>query len=83
MMTKRVLGFQYQIEDTHKGTSLAGLPLFLGMANVSGLKERIVQSLSTKSQGWSDLQIVISLILLNLSGGDCVDDIERLGMSTK
>ena len=77
MMTKALLGFQYQIEDTHKGTSLAGLPLFQGMANVSGLKEWIAQNLSTKSQGWSDLQIVTSLILLNLSGGDCVDDIER------
>ncbi len=30
------------------------------------------------NQGWSDHQIVMSLILLNLAGGDCVADLEKL-----
>jgi len=29
-------------------------------------------------QGWTDSQIVLSLVLLNLAGGDCVDDIKML-----
>jgi hypothetical protein len=29
-------------------------------------------------QGWLDGQILLSLILLNLAGGDCPEDIERL-----
>jgi len=34
--------------------------------------------MTLKTQGWTDSQLLLSLILLNLSGGDCVDDIERL-----
>lgn len=78
MMTQELLPFQYQIDETHKGTSLAGLPLFLEMANISGLTQQIVRDLSIKEQGWADSQILLSLMMLNLSGGDCVDDIERL-----
>ncbi|UCH94804.1 MAG: hypothetical protein JSV88_31725, partial [Candidatus Aminicenantes bacterium] len=29
-------------------------------------------------QGWGDLQFLICLILLNLCGGDCVDDVKRM-----
>src|SRR6202166_4146253 len=29
-------------------------------------------------QGWLHIQMVLAVIFLNLSGGDCVDDIERL-----
>jgi hypothetical protein len=29
-------------------------------------------------QGWTDAQIVMSLVLLNLVGGGCVDDLDRL-----
>ncbi len=78
MMTQGLLPFQYQIDEKHKGTSLAGLPLFLEMANISGLTQQLVRDLLIKEQGWSDSQIVLSLMMLNLSGGDCVDDIERL-----
>jgi hypothetical protein len=30
------------------------------------------------AQGWLDLQMVLSVLLLNLAGGDCVEDLERL-----
>jgi hypothetical protein len=30
------------------------------------------------TQGWSDAQVLMSLILLNLAGGDCVDDLSIL-----
>ncbi len=78
MMTQGLLPFQYQIDERHQGTSLAGLPLFLELANISGLTEQMVRDLSIKEQGWTDSHILSSLIMLNLSGGDCVDDIDRL-----
>ena len=31
-----------------------------------------------KAQGWTDEQMILSLILLNLAGGDCVDDLKIL-----
>ena len=34
--------------------------------------------LKKTQQGWTDSQIVLSLVLLNLAGGDCVDDIKIL-----
>jgi Transposase DDE domain group 1 len=29
-------------------------------------------------QGWLDLQMVLAVVFLNLSGGDCISDVERL-----
>ena len=29
-------------------------------------------------QGWTDAESVLSLVMLNLVGGDCVKDVERL-----
>ena len=28
-------------------------------------------------QGWNDLQFLLCLVLLNICGGDCVDDAKR------
>lgn len=79
MVTQRLLPFQYQIDNSESGmTSFAGLPLYIDIAMVSGLCIKIAEQLRTKVQGWTDLQVIMSLILLNLAGGDCVDDIERL-----
>jgi hypothetical protein len=50
----------------------------MGMAKVSGLSDSIGQHLQLNSQGWSDRQIVKSVMKLNFSGGDCVEDIDRL-----
>ncbi len=36
------------------------------------------RKLHTKVQGWTDEQIILSLILLNLTGGECVDDLRIL-----
>jgi len=52
----------------------------LDLAFASGLVRSIDRHLRirTGEQGWTDRQIVLSLIALNLAGGDCVDDIEKL-----
>ena len=81
-MAQGVLPFQYQDQNRVAGlTALAGLPAYLDLAQAAGLRDSICRHLNIRSdsnQGWSDHQIVIALILLNLAGGDCVADLEKL-----
>ena len=80
-MTQGVLPFKYEEEKTQSGmTALAGLPIYLDLAKVLGLSKSIQKHIKLRenSQGWTDVQAVMSLILLNLSGGSCVDDLDIL-----
>jgi hypothetical protein len=81
IMAQGVLPFKYENEKQKaEMTALGGLPLYLDLAHVMGLSKSIEKNLGIRrnSQGWSDSELVISLILLNLSGGDCVEDLNRL-----
>lgn len=79
MMPQGRLPFQYESEKNEESlTSFAGLPLYLEWMMATGLCTDIAQKLNAKTQGWTELQIVTSIILLNLAGGDCVEDIDRL-----
>jgi hypothetical protein len=82
MFKQGVLPFLYEAEPTESGmTALAGLPAYLELAVVSGLPASIQRHLgicALKEQGWTDTQIVMSLILLNIAGGDSVDDLRIL-----
>jgi hypothetical protein len=80
MLAQGVLGFQYEAEASGGGlTSLAGLPLYLDLIHASGLGAAIRQEVRVAgAQGWLDIQMVLSVIFLNLAGGDCVEDLERL-----
>jgi len=82
MTAQGILPFRYESEPTASGmTALAGLPPYLELAVVSGLTDSIRRHLrvcSRKTQGWTDTQIVMSLLLLNVAGGDCVDDLRIL-----
>jgi len=82
MFKQGVLPFCYECEPTESGiTALAGLPAYLELAVVSGLTGSIQRRLgicALKEQGWTDNQIVMSLILLNIAGGDSVDDLRIL-----
>jgi hypothetical protein len=87
MITQGLLPFHYQNDPTAPQlTSFSGLPLYIDLAIASGLCTEIASQLQTKAQGWTDLQIILSLLMLNISGGDCVEDITRLeqdrGLST-
>jgi hypothetical protein len=80
-MAQGVLPFKYENEKTNTGmTALAGLPVYLDLAKVIGLSKSIEKHLKVRKggQGWTDSQIVLSLLLLNLAGGDCVDDVKIL-----
>jgi len=78
-MPQGALPYKYEEEKTGSGiTALAGLPLYLDLASVFDVGANIAKHLQVKVRGWTDEQIVLSLILLNLAGGDAVDDIDTL-----
>ena len=80
-MAQGILPFKYETEKSTTGmTALAGLPVYLDLAKVLGLSKSIQKHLKIRKsgQGWTDSQMVLSLVLLNLAGGDCVDDIKKL-----
>lgn len=77
-MAQGVLPFKYEQEASSVGmTALGGLPLYLDLAHVAGLSKSIEEHLGVRvgGQGWTDSEVVMSLVLLNLAGGDCVDDL--------
>ena len=79
-MAQGLLDFQYEAESsTHGLTSFAGLPLYFELIKASGLAAAIRRHLrAAGGQGWLDIQMTLAVIFLNLSGGDCVEDVERL-----
>ena len=80
-MTQRILPFQYEVEDKPSGmTAMGGLPLYLDMMQQMRLRDSIAENLKTRedSQGYTDVQMVTALMLLNLAGGDCVEDLRVL-----
>ncbi len=81
IMAQGVLPYKYEEERTPGGmTALAGLPIYLDLASVLGVADSIRAHVHVRrsGQGWTDEQAVLSLMLLNLAGGDCVDDIRVL-----
>ena len=80
MVAQGVLDFQFEADSSHHGlTSLAGLPVYFELIKASGLGEAIRRHVrAAGGQGWLDIQMTLAVVFLNLSGGDCVEDIERL-----
>src|SRR5450759_1674830 len=78
-MAQGVLSFKYEEENRATGmTGLAGLPIYLDLASVMGINESIEKHLHIKQQSWTDGQTLLSMILTNLAGGDCVNDLRKL-----
>jgi hypothetical protein len=60
-------------------TALAGLPLYLDLFAAMGLTQMAGRHVRVRpTQGWSDAQMVSALVLLNLAGGESVDDLRVL-----
>ncbi len=81
MIAQGLLPYKYETEKQESGmTALAGLPLYLDLAWVTGLVDSIGRHLKLREgqQGWTDAQMVMALILLNLAGGNHVSDLEVL-----
>ncbi len=84
-MKQGVLPFQYQQENGSSCmTALSGLATYLELIHVSGLNSSIESDVGLREngQGWMDSQIVNSLILLNLAGGESVSDLDILDKDT-
>jgi Transposase DDE domain group 1 len=79
-MAQGILPYKYEEEKTPGGmTALAGLPVYLDLASVLGLGDHIRDHLRIRQcRGWTDEQIITSLVLLNIAGGDSVDDMRIL-----
>jgi len=81
-MAQGVLPFHCEQEQAAEQgiTALGGLGIFLDLINRSGLYHRGSGHFFPRGggQGFTDGQMLESLILLNLAGGECVDDIELL-----
>ena len=77
-MPQGYLPFKYQEETkvTHM-TALAGLPPYFELACIAGMADSIRKNVNVRngSQGWTDTEQILSLILLNIAGGSCVDDV--------
>lgn len=80
MVAQGVLPFQYEGKESATGmTALAGLPIYLDLFSAMGLNRSIERHVRVRpEQGWSDAQMISSLVLLNLAGGENVDDLRVL-----
>src|ERR1019366_6449705 len=80
MLPQGLLDFQYEADSSRHGLpSLAGLPLYLELIEASGMGAAIRRHVRVAGgQGWLDIQMVLAVIFVNLAGGDCVEDVERL-----
>jgi len=80
-MPQGLLSFQYAAEPKSSGmTGLAGLPLYLELAQAARLPEAIERHARVRAgyRCWTDRHMVMALVLLNLGGGDAVDAIRVL-----
>ena len=80
-MAQGILPFQYEVEKQPGGmTSLSGLPLYLEPAELMGVRGLVNEHVQVRTgdQGWTDDQMIMAMLLLNLAGGDCVDDLRVL-----
>jgi hypothetical protein len=76
-----VIPFQYEEDpSTADLTAFAGLLLYLDLFAASRLRESVGTHLGflDGDQGWTAYELLTSLALLNLAGGDSVNDIEKL-----
>lgn len=81
-MSQGLLPYAYEDDaGTAGATALAGMPVLLDLIVGAGLGSSISRHIAnrTEGRGWSDVAVVVSLILLNIAGGDCVDDLKTLG----
>ena len=80
-MQQATLPFHYEEENESTGmTALSGLPAYLDLAAVARLGESVRRHVGVRegAQGWTDAQMVMSLVMLNLAGGESVDDLRVL-----
>jgi len=80
MMAQGELGFKYEVEHQGEGmTGMGGIGPYLDLACRSGMVRSIERHVKAQGeQGWTDAENVLTLVMLNLVSGDCVEDVDRL-----
>ena len=75
-----MLSYEFEAEPTTAHiTGYAGLFAYLDLACVLGVLEAVDGKVRVCGvQGWRDRQQVLALALLNLAGGECIEDIRLL-----
>ncbi len=75
MVSQGVLPFPLEKQETGGLTALAGLMAYVELAHVAALWRSVAAGARTgRIQGYSDVEMALSLVLLNLAGGESVDD---------
>ena len=80
-MKQGLLAFQYEQEKGSTGmTGLSGLMTYMELMQAAGLRSSVERHvrLRERGQGWTDSQMITSLMLLNLAGGESVSDLDLL-----
>ena len=80
-MKQGLLAFQYEQEKGSMGmTGLSGLMTYVELMQAAGLRSSVERHvrLRERGQGRTDSQMIISLMLLNLAGGESVSDLDLL-----
>ena len=81
-MPQFALPFKYEEETNASSlTGFAGLPLYMELMYFLKLIEifrKIFDSHASKNIAWNDSDVVLALVLLNLAGGDHVEDVRIL-----
>ena len=80
-MKQGLLAFQYEQEKGTTGmTGLSGLMTYVELMQAAGLRSSVERHvrLRERGQGWTDSQMIIWLMLLNLAGGESVSDLDLL-----
>lgn len=81
IMAQGILPFKYvESKKSQSMTNFSGLFPYIELLHRMGFFEFVSRYVGVREgdQGWLDSQILLHLLLLNLSGGDCPEDIERL-----
>ena len=81
MMKQGELAFKYEVDHQGAGmTGMGGIGTYLDLACRSGMLKSIERHVKARKggQGWTDAEHVLSLVMLNLVGGECVEDVNRL-----
>lgn len=81
MVAQGELSFKYEVDRQGEGmTGIGGTGIYFDLACRSGLIRSIERHVNARKggQGWTDAEAILSVMMLNLVGGDCVEDVERL-----
>ena len=79
-MRQGILPIEYaEVPRSGGVTALAGMLPYVDLVEASGLRSSLQRQLgASRTQGWSESQLSVSLLLLNLAGGESVDDLRIL-----